>query len=131
MFNITLVDFGNLIAQNCANPRFGTVMNTYPVSCLSGNDKLAGLVVTTQRVQQGVLLTGLDYFYHSVYCSVKIFYYQIIVPWFPSDTKTGQSYSAIIQYDSMLIILWTIEVYGSRLTILWTYMVHSMIRLVP
>ena len=46
------------------------------------------------------------------------------IPGFPPIQKQVNlilpSYS---QYDSRLIILWTIKVYGSRLTILWTYMV--------
>ena len=53
-------------------------------------------------------------------------------PGFPPIQKqvnhTLPSYS---QYDSRLIILWTIKVYGSMLTILWTYLVQSMISLEP
>ena len=51
-------------------------------------------------------------------------------PGFPPIQKqvnhTLPSYS---QYDSRLIILWTIKVYGSRLTILWTCMVQTIIGL--
>ena len=49
----------------------------------------------------------------------------------PIQKQVNHTLPSYSQYDSRLIILWTIKVYGSRLTILWTYMVQSMIRQVP
>ena len=49
----------------------------------------------------------------------------------PIQKQVNHTLPSHSQYDSRLIILWTIKVYGSRLTILWTYMVQSMILHVP